>query len=178
MRPPRGRPSCRARDLAAGTQRDPHAAGVAGRVGAMEAEACGPDEAAATCVRSTERPKDGGDRETKGGSAGGGGVGCGRQRGWGTPCTRESAAARARSGDVRQHRGQVGALSAVLAVGGPVGQQRHGRKTNSVPRATRPNRGALGSCHGYEGGGGIGPEITAKSVLPQSTGPLGRGGPL
>ena len=54
----------------------------------------------------------------------------------------------------------------------------HGRGANSVPRATSPNRGALGSYHGYDGRGGIGPEVTAKSVFPQSTGPRGGGGPL
>lgn len=87
---------------------------------------------------------------------------------------------RARAGfrEVGPPGGQVGALSAVLAVGGPTGQELRERGANNVPRATRPNRGALGSCHGYDGGGGVRPEVTAKSVLPQSAGPRGGGGPL
>ena len=180
MRPPRGRPSCQAGDLAAGHKgtRTPRALrGGWGRPRGKPAAQTRlrprvPAEQSVQRAARTGKQREGprGSAEWGVGAGGGGGgilraVGSRRPRGLGL----------GRSGP---HRGQVGALSAVLAEGGPAGQERHGRGANSVPRATRPNRDALGSCHDYDERGGIGPEVTAKSVLPQSTGPRGGGGPF
>lgn len=102
MRPPRGRPSCRAGDLAAG-HKDPHAAGVAGAGGGGRGASlrprrgCGPRVPAEQSVQRAAR-----DRETKGGSAGAAEWGRRwRRRRWGTWRGGESAAARAGFGEVR-----------------------------------------------------------------------------
>lgn len=101
MRPPRGRPSCRARDLAAGhkgARTPPASRGGWGRPRAAEGGACGPGQAAAsrppaTCVRSAEGPgarrgrRGPGDkgrvRGERRAGARGGGLGCGAVRGAG-----------------------------------------------------------------------------------------------
>lgn len=143
MRPPRGRPSCRAGDLAAGHKgaREPrasqagggnrggslrrrrgrgHPAAALGHVRLQLGALKGPQRAAGTGGRPRKR----GGRETKEGSAGSGGVRGGSRRRAGvrgTPRVGKSPAAAAGFEEVRPPSWSVRALSAVLAAGQPRG---------------------------------------------------------
>lgn len=193
MRPRRGRPSCRAGDLAAGHKgaREPRAsqAGGGNRGGSLRPRrGWGHPAAARGHVRlplgapkgpqraagAGGRPRKRGGRETKEGSAGSGGVRGGSRRRAGvrgTPRVGKSPAAAAGFAEVRPPSRRVRALSAVLAAGQPRGTERHGRGANCVPRATGPNRGRAGQLPWQRGRGGVGSEVTAKSILSL----LGRG---
>lgn len=143
------------------------------RLGAGGASAWGGEKAAtripATCVRSPERPRDaegGGGQETKGGSAGS----CELR-----DCAGEWAVARAGLGLPHHPRAGLGAVRG--AGGGAAPRDRAPRRAEpSVSRVPlTPSQGALDSCLGNEGGGGVGSEVAAKSVLRPFAGRRGVG---
>lgn len=143
MRPRRGRPSCRAGDLAAGHKgaREPRAsqAGGGNRGGSLRPRRGWGHPAAARghvllqlgapkgpqrAAGAGGRPRKRGGRETKEGSAGSGGVRGGSRRRAGvrgTPRVGKSPAAAAGFAEVRPPSRRVRALSAVLAAGQPRG---------------------------------------------------------
>lgn len=177
MRPPRGRPSCRAGDLAAGHKgarmsresrggwRRPRGKPAARTKLRPPGHSPRPRAPAARSAKEPRgwrgprgHPRERGGRETKGGSAGSGGVGGGSRRVVGVRHApgnrRPRGLGLGRSG---HPAGGSGRCPRCWRRGGPSGQEPRAR--GHSPQLA----GALGSCHGNEGGGGVGSEVIAKS---------------